>query len=494
MNITTFILPEILKRGLVVIILASLISCDGSVGSSSSGVTIVSEGGISGTGISVGRISAFSSVILNGTKLDITNQTQIFVDEQPSTVSDLKVGYVVRADADFDESTALRIDYVETVRGSLEAVPLFNPDTFTGSFNLLGQSVVTNSATILDGLAALSTLNVGDVLDVSGIRDANGAIIARYISLKTPPVTEYRVLGTVANSTLTTFEIGALTVDYSGADIGELGSIGVENGREIRVKGAASDFDDSTSTLLASKITPSTLMITLMTGDSLELEGAITDFQSISSFEVNGITVDAGSAAIENGSVTNLQLNVLIEVEGIVDDSNILVASKVKIIPLSNIRLESTIETVDTVNSSIAVHGKVFELDENTQLEDDSSAGISEFSLDDLSAGDWVEIRAYKLDNRLILTRLERDDLESELDVRIQAPVDENGVDQNNKTITILDITVSTDSNTDYEDVNDMPISESTFFSQVRETDLIKVKWKNFTDTSIPVDELSFED
>lgn len=485
MNTIAFYLNKFFKCGLAPVILVLGISC------SDTGGVQLAEGGISGTGISTGSITGFSSVILNGRKLEITTQTQIFVDQQAATESELKVGYVIRVDADFDENTADRIDYLETVRGPLEAIPVFNPDTFSGNFNLLGQSVVTNSGTVLDGLSELSTLNIGDVLEVSGVRDSNGAIIARYISLKSPLVSVYRVLGTVANATATTFTIGALTIDYAGADISELGIGGIENGAEVHVKGASTGYNSVTTSLIADKITQSPMEIELVSGNGLELEGAITDFLSASDFEVNGIAIDASNAVIENGSSTELQLDLLVEVEGRID-ANVLIASKVKIIPLSNIRVESTVESVDTNSQSIVIHGQVFFLDDKTQLEDDSSAKIAEFSLDDLSPGDWVEIRGFSLNNKLILTRLERDDPET--DVRIQAPVDANGVDTANNTISILGITVSTNLGTDYEDIDNQSIPEIQFFDTVQAGNLVKARWKNFTNITLPVDELSIED
>ena len=114
-------LKNYFKHYLSIAILVLLTSC----GEPGGGGIQVAEGGISGTGISSGSITGFSSVILNGRKLEIiTNQTEIFVDEQSVTEAELKVGYVVRVDADFGNNTADRIDYVETVRGPLVAIPL----------------------------------------------------------------------------------------------------------------------------------------------------------------------------------------------------------------------------------------------------------------------------------------------------------------------------------------------------------------------------------
>ena len=44
--------------------------------------------------------------------------------------------------------------------------------------------------------------------------------------------------------------------------------------------------------------------------------------------------MDASSAIFENGSSAGLQLDLLVEVEGSVNASNVLIGSKVKIIPL----------------------------------------------------------------------------------------------------------------------------------------------------------------
>src|SRR5210317_31514 len=193
MNATGKKIYHLINSCLLLIGASMLLSC------SDGGGIQIAEGGISGTGISSGSITGFSSIILNGRKLEITAQTEIYVDEQPANQSALKVGQVVRVDADFDNSIADRVDYVETVLGPLSSNPLFNPDTLAGSLEILGQSVLTNSVTVFDGATDMSILTAGNVLEVSGVRNADGEIVARYIELKTLPVDSYRVLGTVSD-------------------------------------------------------------------------------------------------------------------------------------------------------------------------------------------------------------------------------------------------------------------------------------------------------
>jgi len=424
MRIGIFKLYASLRIYCIAALLVSVTACGGGIGA----IILLVEGGISGTGISFGTIETFASVFVNGTRLEIDSQTEIFIDEQTATETDLKVGFVIRVEADFDNSIARRIDYIETVRGPLTTIPVINPDTFAGSFDLLGQTVLTNSATIFDGIADVTALAMGNVLDISGVRNSTGAVVARYIQLKLPPISDYRLIGKIDSTdpNTSTFSIGNLVVDYTGADISQLNGGVVEDGIEVRVVGLASSFVSATPSIEADKITNSVLALGIQNGDSVELEGAVTRFVSISEMEVNGFPVDASTAVIEDGNLNDIIPDALLEVEGIVDSADILIASKVKILPIDNIRIEASVDSIDTLNNTIEVLGRIFQLNQKTQLEDNSSAKISQFSLLDLSPLDWVELRGYSKDGSYFLSRLERDDPDT--DVHLQAPVDENGV------------------------------------------------------------------
>jgi len=390
-------------------LLASVTACGGGIGA----IILLVEGGISGTGISFGTIAAFASVFVNGTRLEIDSQTEIFIDEQQvADETGLKVGFVIRVEADFDNSIARRIDYIETVRGPLTTNPVINPDTFAGSFDLLGQTVLTNSATIFDGIADVTALAMGNVLDISGVRNSTGAVVARYIELKSPPISDYRLVGIIDSTDplAETFRIGNLVVDYMGADISQLNGGVVEDGIEVRVTGSASSFVSATPSIEADKITNSVLALGIQNGDSVELEGAVTQFVLISEMEVNGFPVDASAAVIEDGNVNDIILDALLEVEGTVDSADTLIASKIKIIPIDNIRIEASVDSRDTLNNTIEVLGRIFQLNQKTQLEDNSSAKIPQFSLLDISPLDWVELRGYSKDGSYFLSRLVRDE------------------------------------------------------------------------------------
>lgn len=484
---------RVVRRLVLFISCLLLVSCGGSSVSSDS------EGGISGTGISVGRVASISTsgtsgnsqVAVNGTTLEIDAQTQIFVDEQPASESDLGIGNVVRVQADFTNQTASRIDYVETARGPLTAAPVINPDTLSGTLNVLGQTVLTNASTIFSNVADVSMLTINDQLDVSGIRDASGNIVASFIEKKSPPVSEYRVVGIVANVTATTFAIGALTIDYSSADTSSLTGGVPTAGAEVRVRGSAATFNSGTNTFTASRVSDNTLSIGASADDSVEIEGIVTLFSSIANFEVNGLIVDGGGATIEGGTAASIALNTSLEVEGVVNASGVLIASEIDIRRQNSVRIEASVDSVNTGVNTLVVLGITLRVDSNTQFEDDSTAELSPFSLQNISPGNWVEVRGYIDNGSILLTRVERDDPDT--DVRLQAPVDAGGVDKVGQTVTIQGITVLTDSNTEFEDSDDMPLLAGPFFDLVMEGDVVKAQWENFTGTNVPADELSIE-
>ena len=77
-------------------ILGALTSC-GNENQSTAG------GGVGGTGISVGTITGFGSVFVNGVEFD-TSGASITVDGTPASESDLGIGMVVAVEGAFNEN------------------------------------------------------------------------------------------------------------------------------------------------------------------------------------------------------------------------------------------------------------------------------------------------------------------------------------------------------------------------------------------------------
>jgi hypothetical protein len=161
-----------------------------------------------------GPIEGFGSVHVTGLALD-TSRAQIRIDGRAASQADLKMGQVIRAVALVDKGSAaaLSIDYQDNLLG-----PVASVDVAAGELTVLGQLVRDDATTRFDGaqLGALSDLKVGDRVAVSGIAAPNQVLAATYVrrAAATEPLTIAGVV-TAVGSTAPTFQIGALTVDYS---------------------------------------------------------------------------------------------------------------------------------------------------------------------------------------------------------------------------------------------------------------------------------------
>ena len=182
-----------------------------------------------------GPITGFGSVIVNGRTIDVGNATTL-VDGNPGIEADLREGQVIRliAQVDGNSVNALFIEFQRNVSGAVEAVDV-PADTLT----VLGKTIRTDAGTRFDipGVTRLADLQVDDLVLVSGIPAAAGEVLATYIgaaNVAEPFEISARITATDAPAL--TFELGALTVDYSQALLLEL-PLGIPQvGQIVQVK------------------------------------------------------------------------------------------------------------------------------------------------------------------------------------------------------------------------------------------------------------------
>ena len=485
-----------IRSALLGVILPVITACGGG------GVAaLVADGGIGGTGIlSLGPIVAFGSVVVNGTTFEI-NGTTITVDGVEATQDDLQVGFVVRIESGSDNTTANRIDFAVTVRGQIDALTVNNFNELQATLTVLGQTVTTNNLTnfVNTGLqdpagpANSAALIVGNFVDISGVRDAQGNIVASFIEQRTDDP-ELRVMGPVSNVTATTFDIAGLTVDFSSANLNDLpGGAPVENA-EVKVRGTV--FINNPSPLLEATEVEPALTLNPATDDEVELEGIVTRLTSVSDFEVNfevngqRVNVVIAQTTFENGMAEDIQLNTQLEVEGTIDANGVLQADKVDIRPDNIIRIDAEAERVDIPSNTVTLLGLDIVVDEFTRLEDKSDdADGSPFGVDDISIGDRIEMRGFQDGSNIVASRLERED--SDADVSLQGPI--TVFNPGSETVTILTVQVSTDGGTEFEGPQGAPLSAGQFFDLLELGSIVKAKWDPFSSTAAPADELSLE-
>jgi len=299
---------------------AVLVACGGGGGGGTASV------GSGGTGAAYsGPISGFGSVIVNGVRLDTSSTTlTVTTDDDTSvTENDLRLGMMIDVDGSRNDDgvtgSAKSISSHSAVRGPITATPSATQLT------VLGLTVTVKPATVFDGATGLAALKAGDMVEIHGIPDGADGLTATRIERTAS--TDVRLTGVVSNLTATTFTLHGTVVNYSGAAGNNLPAL--TNGLMVRVKGAlATPFAQVPATINATRVHTRNLDNLKKNGQILELEGIVTNFTSAAAFEVNGNKVSVAVTAKVQGTVA---AGSRVEVEGTVDASGTLIATKVEV-------------------------------------------------------------------------------------------------------------------------------------------------------------------
>jgi hypothetical protein len=434
------------------------------------------EGGIGGTGVSDGSVSGFGSVFVNGVEFE-TGAATILIDGQSSNETALHIGQYVTVEGQFNPPVAERITYVETLKGPVDSI---NP------LRVMGQTVLINNGTVFSNMTDVAIdLAPGDEVEVSGPRQSNGDIVAGYFEKLTSAPQRYTVIGAASNVGATNFHINRLRVNIQNS--------GIQNGQIVRIKGLTGTYIPDTGNNLSEIDADSAETYQPYTGDDeleAEIEGFITSFTSATDFAINDIPVDAVNAIYEQGSAADLGLDVEIEVEGYFNALGILVAEKIILEKESEIILYGDVTA--TTNDSLILMGLTVLVNTETQMEDESTADVQYFDLGDINTGNQLEVRAYQDAGSIIASRVERNDPDTE--AFIQGPVDVGSIDDVGTSLSVLGVTLDTEApTTSFEDTDDSSLTETEFYNQVAEGDIIRAVWNDFTDTTATVDKMEFE-
>jgi hypothetical protein len=419
-------------------------------------------GGIDRGGIAVGPIDGFGSVIVNGVRFD-TSEATFIVNGAAGTQADLDVGEVVVVVGTFDDDglngVADRVEFDDAVKGPIEAGSI---DTATGLFRVLGQTVQVTNSTIFDNSIqppGIAGLGDGDLVEVSGLPDASGRIVATRIEAEAQGGS-FEITGIVSalDTGTLTFRLNDQVVDYSAAQLDDFPGGQISDGDFVEVEGAGLGNGGE---LLASQVEYRGDVVgddDLEAGDQVEIEGIITSFRSSSDFDIAGVRVlTDGSTVYEGGTAGDLGPNVRIEAKGEYSGNATFTADKIEFKPEDDLRVSGIVEAVDIGAGTLQVLGIQIGTEPGTSFEDDL-LDLQAFGLDDLRPGvDYVEIRGFDDGGDFIASRIERDDVD---DDSVRGP----GANVSAPTLTVLGVPVLTDGNTEFED-NDAPISAGDFFA-----------------------------
>ncbi len=473
-----------------------LVACGGGGGGGGGGSTPPPDNnnpptaGIGRTGIAMGPIANFGSIIVNGVRYD-TNSATFTVNDAPGTQADLKVGQVVVVSGTIDNNgttgTAETVFFDDNVKGPVQSI-----DSAASQMVVLGQTVLISVDTSFDDSISppsLAGLAVDDIVEVSGLVNADGAIAATRIEQK-PPGTQFEVHGIVSlhDPSNMRFNINALVVNYASATLDNFPGGQISNGDPVEAKGM---MLGAAGELVATQVELENPLAAGEDGDRIEIEGFITRFVSATDFDVSGLPVTTnGSTVYEGGGAGDLGLNIKVEVEGDLNASGVLVADKVDIRRAKAVRATALLDSVDAANDSVVLLGITVNVDALTRIEDKSSADVEPLSVDDLSAGDYVEVRGDEFpagSGEILATIFEREDPDP--DTELQGFVESVSA----PSLSILGVTIETSGSTVFRDANDNVISSTEFFGQLSANDLVKATGTESADTVISASELEFE-
>ena len=314
----------LMRRPFALLAVLMLAACAGG-GETGTGITPING---NGKDVSVGTITAFGSVWVNGVEFE-TPATQVTFEGAASSTNALRLGMVVTVkgtiNADRVSGTADAILVETAMTGPVESFA-----ALTSTLTVLGQTVLVNAATKLDGLI-LANLNPGDIVEVSGVVKSAGVIVATRIELK-GPTEEYKLEGIVtdANPGNRTFMIGFLLVNHAG-----LNGLVPADGMLVEVEGTISSGIFIATQLEAEKLE-------VEDADTFEMEGFVASVASGTGgvqFSVNNVTVQTSAQTVFEGGLPAALINgMYVKVEGPLA-GGIVLAAKVEI--KNNVTLEA---------------------------------------------------------------------------------------------------------------------------------------------------------
>lgn len=457
--------------------------------SSCSSSTNVAEGGIGGTGISMGAVSNVGSIWVNGVEYDTTGATIIFADDG---IQDIDVrgeaggttvlpGMVVTVkgtiNADGVTGTATTVSYADNLEGPITAIPN------TNTMLVLGQTVIIDNLTKDENGVVVndtSAYSVDGWVEVSGFLDAGGRIHATYIEKKT--ASNYLELkGTISIVDSSSFTIGGLTVVVAD-------TTGLVDGDFVEIKGLLDNLNTTGDTLTASSVELKSAVLDTEDYDEAEMEGIVTSvvMPEMEFFlGTQRVQIDSG-AEFNGGLATDIVPGVRLEVEGSLV-AGVLIAKEISF--EDGIELEANIQSKDDINKILTLAGLATSGGLNLQVKVDDVLtefeGVTQFA--DLNIGNHVQIRARDVGTGLLATKL----VVSVTDpaITLQGPLEAK--DQITNSVTVLGIEASGFGGYEIDSVGS--VDQATFFSTVKLDDLVDLRG-TWNGTTITWDSIELDD
>ena len=489
---------SMVRSGIVVAATLALVACGGSGSGDSptlnggNGGNSIDGGGGSEPGpqqaesrVVVGTITGFGSVYVAGVKFETDNASYRVDDEDRFDDSALALGMKVKIEgtvnADGVTGNAESIIYDDDIEGPIDSGSIQSVDETSKTFSIFGlQILASETDTVYDDGASFAGLTEGQVLEISGYFDETQLVASR-IELQDDVDDEFELKGHISAYDgsfvslilLNGQEVGPYAIGDAAEQEIPADPVGIFVELELR---------ESDGELIVIEIEAEDDDLLDDDAGEVSIRGILKD-DGAGGFTIEGIPLEINAAAeFEPESLRdNLVAGLDVKVEGRMQDG-VLIVEEVES-EQGDIEIEARLVDVastDAKSGTVTVAmggGQVLEIlvDGSALFEDDSDLDMDDddsFNLDELNPGsDFLEIEATLGGaGQLVAQELERED-ESD-DTKLEAAIDdfESGV-----SVTLLGITWTVDSNTEYE-IEDDRVDAMTFFDRLAPGDIVKVK------------------
>lgn len=366
---------------------ATLLGCGGGVGTGGTGT------------FASGPITGLGSIFVGGIRFDDAGATISDDDGRVRSRAELRLGMTVQVDAgELGSSNGVASASARSVQlGSELLGPVETVDLAAGRITLLGQRVDIGPDTVIDARLprGLANLVPGRVLEVYALHDPAAG---RYRATRIEPVDAtvgyaLRGVADAVDSGNAVLRVGAARFSFAGVN-----SLppALNAGGLVRLR-LAQVPDNQGRWVITAFGAAATALPTER--DNARLEGPVTRFDSLASFQVNGVTVDAAVAVFPEGTA-GMGLGARVEVEGSAIAGR-LKAARVSIksdavLGQRGFDLLGNVEAVDAVARSFVLRGITISSARGDLRIDDGT-------LADLAPGRQVEVRALASGDRTLL-------------------------------------------------------------------------------------------
>ena len=359
-------------------------------GGGSGGGLDVADGGIRGTGSSVGPVSGFGSVFVNGVRFD-TRDLNGFVssDDGIDTETQLSEGMILRVDGEWrdnGEGVAESLEYDDTFRGAVSDVTLsLNNEQVT--FTIYGQELFATTQTVFRG-TTLTNLTNDDFVRVSAYRGPDGRYRASFVGTVTRDETDIELEVDLSKAD---FDAGTNQILSNGYTVIYSDNVFADGLTEADLE-AGGFFEIEGELLVPNEINATSIdrddfrRYQRGTGDDIELTGTVQ----------TGYVADGGSARpgeltlgglrirIINGTelddgltLDSLQPGLLIQVEGNFTSDGVVEAEEIELRePDSKVKGSIDVNSVDPSSQRFEVGGVTVQVTPLTILTRDDDGEI----------------------------------------------------------------------------------------------------------------------